>query len=186
MYAIIILSCLLLLSGCKKKEEPLPTGTPAAPPAPAAKETGGKTQLSKAMSIHQEFVKAFSLSKGDTLDAVRERMDLADKARVSCMLLRPDIQDPATTDFLIRFTDKLQQYLDLSKKHVTTLEEVMGLYASGKEIENGLAKLPEKDKAQATTKLNSIIERHNKLAQGPLEQERTELRSLGNELMSLK
>jgi hypothetical protein len=151
-------------------------------------DTAQKAQLEKALLIHKDFVKAFSqtLGKEDTVDTLRSRMDLVDKTRISCMMLRSDIHDPVAADFLIRFSDGLQKYLDLGNKHLATLEEAASQYASGKEFEANLSKVPEKEKGQATEKLNSLIAKHNELVQGPLKKERDELNSLGDELLRFK
>jgi hypothetical protein len=183
---MIILMCLFLELGCSKKEEPIRTPVQQAVPAP--KDTAQKSQLDKAMLLHKDFVKAFSdtLGKDDTVDTLRSRIDLVDKTRISCMMLRSDIHDPVAADFLIRFSDGLQKYLDLANKHLATLEEVAGQYASAKEFEANLSTLPEKEKGQATEKLNSLITKHNELVQGPLKKERDDLNSLGDELLRLK
>ena len=186
---LIILMCLFLLLGCSKKEEPTPTQAPVqqAVPAPPM-DTAQQSQLDKAMAIHKDFVQAFSetLGKEDTVDTLRSRMVLVDKTRISCMMLRTDIHDPVAADFLIRFSDSLQKYLDLANKHLATLEEAASQYASGKEFEANLSKVPEKEKGQATEKLNSLIAKHNELVQGPLKKERDDLNSLGEELLRLK
>ena len=189
VHPMIILMCLFLLLGCSKKEEPTQTQAPVqqAVPAPPM-DTAQKSQLDKAMAIHKDFVQAFSetLGKEDTVDTLRSRMDLVDKTRISCMMLRTDIHDPVAADFLIRFSDSLQKYLDLANKHLATLEEAASQYASGKEFEANLSKVPEKEKGQATEKLNSLIAKHNELVQGPLKKERDDLNSLGDELLRFK
>jgi hypothetical protein len=185
---MIILMCLFLVLGCSKKEEPIQTQAPVQQAVPAPMDTAQKAQLEKALLIHKDFVKAFSqtLGKEDTVDTLRSRMDLVDKTRISCMMLRSDIHDPVAADFLIRFSDGLQKYLDLGNKHLATLEEAASQYASGKEFEANLSKVPEKEKGQATEKLNSLIAKHNELVQGPLKKERDELNSLGDELLRFK
>lgn len=185
---MIILMCLFLVLGCSKKEEPIQTQAPVQQAVPAPKDPGQKSQLDKAMVIHKEFVKAFSetLGKEDTVDTLRSRMELVDKTRISCMMLGSDIHDPVAADFLIRFSDGLQKYLDLGNKHLATLEEAARQYASGKEFEANLSKVPEKEKGQATEKLNSLIAKHNELVQGPLKKERDDLNSLGDELLRFK
>lgn len=185
---IFMLLSLFLLLGCSKKEEPVQTQAPAPQTVPAPVVTKETSQLDKALLIHRDFVQAFStiLNKQDTVASVQERIDLVDKTRVSCMLLRPDIQDPVAADFLIRFSDGLDKYLSLCKDHLATLQEVDRLLTSGKEIENTLPGIPEKEKGPATSKLNALIEQHKKLVQGPLQKERTELDRLGTELMGLK
>ena len=188
VHPMIILMCLFLVLGCSKKEEPIQTQAPVQQAVPAPMDTAQKAQLDKALLIHKDFVKAFSetLGKEDTVDTLRSRMDLVDKTRISCMMLRSDIHDPAAADFLIRFSDSLQKYLDLGNKHLATLEEAASQYASGKEFEATLSKVPEKEKGQATEKLNSLIAKHNELVQGPLKKERDELNSLGDELLRFK
>jgi hypothetical protein len=185
---MIILMCLFLVLGCSKKEEPIQTQAPVQQAVPAPKDPAQKSQLDKAMAIHKDFVKAFSetLGKEDTVDTLRSRMDLVDKTRISCMMLRSDIHDPAAADFLIRFSDSLQKYLDLGNKHIATLEEAASQYASGKEFEANLSRIPEKEKGQATEKLNALIAKHNELVQGPLKKERDELNSMGDELLRFK
>jgi hypothetical protein len=194
--------CLFLILGCAKKEEsvktPAPDQTTAQVPvqAPAQeqktvtapKEAAQQSQLDKAILFHKDFVKAFSetLGKKDTTDGLRSRIDLVDKTRISCMMLSSDIHDPAATDFLTRFSDLLQKYLDLANKHLATLEEEARLYASAKESEAALSKVPEKEKAEATAKLNLLITKHNELVQGPLKKESNDLNSLVNELLKLK
>ena len=147
-----------------------------------------KSQLDKATLIHKDFVKVFSetLGKEDTVEALQSRMDLVDKTRISCMMLRSDIHDQVALDFLIRFTDGLQQYLDLGNKHLITLEEAASQYTTGKELELNLSKVPEKEKGEATAKLNSLIEKYNELVQGPLKKEQDELNRLGDELLRFK
>jgi hypothetical protein len=188
VHPMIILMCLFLVLGCSKKEEPIQTQAPVQRAVPAPMDTAQKAQLEKALLIHKDFVKAFSqtLGKEDTVDTLRSRMDLVDKTRISCMMLRSDIHDPVAADFLIRFSDGLQKYLDLGNKHLATLEEAASQYASGKEFEANLSKVPEKEKGQATEKLNSLIAKHNELVQGPLKKERDELNSLGDELLRFK
>jgi len=188
---MIILVCLFSLAlGCSKKEEPIQTQAPAPveKAAPAPMDPAPKSQLDRAMAIHNDFVKAFSVTLGreDTSDTIRSRMDLVDKTRISCMMLRSDIQDPVAADFLIRFSDGLQKYLDLGNNHLATLEEEASQYASGKEFEASLPKVPEKEKGQAIAKLNSLIAKHNELVQGPLKKERDDLNRLGDELLNLK
>ena len=188
VHLIIILLCLFLVLGCSKKEEPIQTPAPMQQAVPAPKVSTQESQLDKAMAIHKDFVQAFSetLGKEDTVDTLRSRMVLVDKTRISCMMLRTDIHDPVAADFLIRFSDSLQKYLDLANKHLATLEEAASQYASGKEFEANLSKVPEKEKGQATEKLNSLIAKHNELVQGPLKKERDDLNSLGEELLRLK
>ena len=185
---MIIFMCLFLVLGCSKKEEPIQTQAPVQQAVPATKAIAQKSQLAEAMLIHRDFVKAFSetLVKEDTVDTLRSRMDLVDKTRISCMMLRSNIHDPAASAFLIKFSDGLQKYLDLGNKHLATLEEEAKQYASGKEFEANLSKVPEKEKAQATAKLNSLIAKHNELVQGPLKKEQDELNSLGDDLLRLK
>jgi hypothetical protein len=185
---MILLMCLFLVIGCSKKEEPIPTQAPLQKAVRAPMDTAQKSQLDKALLIHKDFVKVFSetLGKEDTVDTLRSRMDLVDKTRISCMMLRTDIHDPVAADFLIRFSDGLQKYLDLGNKHLATLEEAASQYASGREFEANLSKVPEKEKGQATEKLNSLIAKHNELVQGPLKKERDELNSLGDELLRFK
>jgi hypothetical protein len=190
VHPIIILLCLFLVLGCSKKEEPIQTPAPAPvqQAVPAHKDTTQESQLDKAVVIHKDFVQAFSetLGKEDTADILRSRIDLVDKTRISCMMLRPDIHDPVAADFLIRFSDDLQKYLDLANKHLATFEEAARQYASGKEFEANLPRVPEKEKGQATEKLNSLIAKHNELVQGPLKKEQDELNRLGDELLRFK
>jgi hypothetical protein len=188
VHPMIILMCLFLVLGCSKKEEPIQTQAPVQQAVPAPKDPVQKSQFDKAMAIHKDFVKAFSetLGKEDTVDTLRSKIDLVDKTRISCMMLRSDIHDPVAADFLIRFSDSLQKYLDLGNKHIATLEEAARQYASGKEFEANLSKVPEKEKGQATEKLNSLIVKHNELVQGPLKKERDDLNSLGDELLRFK
>jgi hypothetical protein len=185
---MIILMCLFLVLGCSKKEEPIQTPAPVQQAVPAPKDTAQKSQLDKGMLLYNDFVKAFSetLGKEDTVDTVRSRIDLVDKTRISSMMLRADIHDPVAADFLIRFSDGLQKYLDLANKHLATLEEVAGLFASAKESEANLSKVPEKEKGEARAKLNSLITKHNELVQGPLKKEQIDLNRLGNELLRFK
>jgi hypothetical protein len=185
---MIILMCLILAFGCSKKEEPILTPAPTRQAVPAPKDAAQKSQLDKTTVIYKNFVNDFSdtLGKDDSVDTLRSRIDLVDKTRISCMLLRADIHDPAAADFLLRFTEGLQKYLDLANKHLATLEEVAGLYNSGKELEATLSTLPEKEKGGATARLNSLIRKHNELVQGPLKKERDDLNSLGDELLRFK
>ena len=185
---MIIFMCLFLVLGCSKKEEPIQTQAPVQQAVPATKAIAQKSQLAEAMLIHRDFVKAFSetLVKEDTVDTLRSRMDLVDKTRISCMMLRSNIHDPAASAFLIKFSDGLQKYLDLGNKHLATLEEEAKQYAYGMEFKANLSKVPEKEKAQATTKLNSLIAKHNELVQGPLKKEQDELNSLGDDLLRFK
>lgn len=185
---MIIISCLFLVLGCSKKEESVPTQAPVQQAVPMPKDIVEKSQLDKATLIHKDFVKVFSetLGKEDTVEALQSRMDLVDKTRISCMMLRSDIHDQVALDFLIRFTDGLQQYLDLGNKHLITLEEAASQYTTGKELELNLSKVPEKEKGEATAKLNSLIEKYNELVQGPLKKEQDELNRLGDELLRFK
>jgi len=188
VHPMIILMCLFLVLGCSKKEEPIQTQAQVQQAVPAPMDTAEKSQLDKAQILYKDFVKAFSetLGKEDTVDTLRSRMELVDKTRISCMMLGSDIHDPVAADFLIRFSDNLQKYLDLGNKHLATLEEAARQYASGKEFEANLSKVPEKEKGQATEKLNSLIAKHNELVQGPLKKERDDLNSLGDELLRFK
>jgi hypothetical protein len=188
VHPIIILMCLFLVLGCSKKEEPIQAQAPVQQAVPVPKDTAQKSQLDKAQLLYKDFVKAFSetLGKEDTVDTLRSMMDLVDKTRISCMMLRPDIHDPVAADFLIRFSDSLQKYLDLGNKHLATLEEAASQYASGKEFEANLSKVPEKEKGQATEKLNSLLAKYNELVQDPLKKERDELNSLGDDLLRFK
>jgi hypothetical protein len=140
------------------------------------------------MVIYKDFVKAFSETQGKeyTVDTLRSRIDLVNKTRISCMMLRADIHDPVAADFLIRFSDGLQKYLDLGNKHLATLEEAASQYASAKDAEANLSKVPEKEKGQATEKYNSLITKYNEIMQGPLKKERDDLKSLGDELLRFK
>ena len=188
VHHMIIFICLFLVLGCSKKEEPIQTPAPVQQAVPAPMVTIQKSELDKAMLIHKDFVKTFSetLSKEDTVDTLRSRMDLVDKTRISCMMLRSNIHDPAASAFIIRFSDGLQKYLDLGNKHLATLEEEAKQYASGMEFKANLSNVPEKEKAQATAKLNSLIAKYNELVQGPLKKEQDELNSLGDDLLRLK
>jgi hypothetical protein len=188
IHPMIIFICLFLVLGCSKKEEPIQTQAPVQQAVPTPKFTVEKSQLNNAMLIYKDFVKAFSetLGKEDTVDTLRSRIDLVDKTRISCIMLRSDIHDPVAEDFLIRFSDGLQKYLDLGNKHLATLEEAANQYASGKEFESTLSKVPEKEKGQATAKLNSLIAKYNELVQGPLKKEREDLNSLEDDLLRLK
>lgn len=144
--------------------------------------------MNRALAVHREFVTAFSetLKDGDTEEALRERMDLADRTRLNGMMLRSDLSDPDAGAFLVRFTDLLQRYIDLAARHLVTLDEVSGLHARGKEMQARIAALPDKDKPQATKEFNAVVDRHNSLVQGLLAQERKDLEALGNELLELR
>jgi hypothetical protein len=185
---MVIFMCLLLVLGCSKKEEPIQTPAPPQQAVHVSKDTAQKSHLDRAMSVHRDFVKDFSetLDKEDTVDALRPRIDLVDKTRISCMMLRSEIHDPVAADFLLRFSDGLQKYLDLSNRHLGTLEEVAALYVLVKESEANLTKVPDKEKGEATARLNSLITKHNELVQGPLKKERDDLIGLGDELLRFK
>ena len=190
---LVVLICLFfVISGCSKKEEPVPVQAP--PPAseqPAARETKApakESQMNKVLAVHKEFSAAFSdsLGSGDTVEAIRDRMVLVDRTRVNSMILRSDVNDPEAAEFLIRFTDLLQRYMDLGTRHIATLEEVDRLHALAKEKEGGLAALQGTEKAKATREFNTIVDQHNGLVQGPLAQERKDLETLGKELMEIR
>ena len=191
-YCIASFGLFLILAGCPNKDESVqvPTMTPAqeeaASEAPGA--AAGEPQMNRALAIHREFVTAFSetLKDGDTEEALRERMDLADRTRLNGMMLRADLSDPDAAAFLVRFTDLLQRYIDLAARHLVTLDEVSGLHARGKEMQARIAALPDKDKPQATKEFNAVVDRHNSLVQGLLAQERKDLEALGNELLELR
>jgi hypothetical protein len=190
-FLLVLLSCLVLVLGCSKQDgQPVAVPSPDQQHSPPPAPTGSTaiTQMSKAQSIHKAFAASLSatMSEGDTLEAVQKRLNLADKTRTATMLLRVDIDDPEAAGFLVRFTDGLDAYIDLARRHIATLEEVNRLYASGKEMQDNLSKLPDKEKSQATQKLNAVIDQHNSLAQGPLARERKELEDLLKELISLK
>jgi len=187
-----VLLCLFLMSGCPKKEEPMQAQTPlvqAEPaPAPAPQVNAGSSQIERARQIHKDFVGEFSQinSKEETAETLRSSLDLVEKARTSCMLLRADVQDQAAQDYVIRFADVLQRYLDLGKQHLATLDEEARQYAAGKELEAALPKLPDKERADAAARLKSLVTKHNELVQGPLKTERDELKALGDGLIGFK
>ncbi len=187
VYPVIIVSCLFLMLGCSKKEEPMPAQGPGQQAVPATGIPAGNPQLEKAMSLHKDFSKHFAakLGKENTLEAMRSQVDLVEKTRVSCMMLRSDVQDPAASDFLVRFTDLLQNYLDLGTRHLSTLEDMAGKYQAAKELESNLPNIPEKDKEEATVKLNTYINAYNEIVQGPSKKEAEELKRLGDELLRL-
>ncbi len=181
----------LLLSGCSKQEEPAAVPaqtTESGQQAPETPQAAKDPQMNRALAVHREFVTAFSetLKDGDTEEALRERMDLADRTRLNGMMLRADLSDPDAAAFLVRFTDLLQRYIDLAARHLVTLDEVSGLHARGKEMQARIAALPDKDKPQATKEFNAVVDRHNSLVQGLLAQERKDLEALGNELLELR
>lgn len=194
LFLTAILCLFVIMSGCPDKKEPASPSRKTAPPVSeqpqsATSEAAVKgSQMDKALAVHKEFVTAFNetLAKGDTVEAVRERIALADRTRLESMMARSDMSDPDASEFLVRFTDLLQRYQDLGTEHIATLEEVNRLHALGKEKEGGLARLPEKERAQATKEFNAIVDRHNSLVQGQLAKELKELEDLSKELMDLK
>lgn len=194
LFLTAVLCLFVIMSGCPEKEERASFSQKTAPsvsekPLSATPEAAAKgSQMDKALAVHKEFVTAFNetLAKGDTVDAVRERIALADRARLDSMMARSDMSDPEASEFLVRFTDLLQRYEDLGTEHIATLEEVTRLHALGREKEGGLAKLPDKERAVATKEFNAIVDRHNSLVQGQLADERKELEDLSKELMDLK
>lgn len=195
---LILFACLSITSACSRQEEQMPGSMPApsqkqSQTAPTTTAPGTTTvpqtaaapsQLNKAMSIHAGFLESFtqSLRQGDKADALRERIAMAEKARMDGMLLRSDLQDPKAVQFLITFSDKLQRYIDLAGTHIATLEEIDRLKTAIKEAEQNLAKAPEKDKASEALKLNALIDQHNALAENALAKERDELKALADEL----
>ena len=191
-YCIASFGLFLILAGCPNKDESVqvPTMTPAQEEASSAAPgvAAGEPQMNRVLAVHREFVTAFSetLKDGDTEEALRERMDLADRTRLNGMMLRSDLSDPDAGAFLVRFTDLLQRYIDLAARHLVTLDEVSGLHARGKEMQARIAALPDKDKPQATKEFNAVVDRHNSLVQGLLAQERKDLEALGNELLELR
>lgn len=187
VYPVIIVSCLFFMFGCSKKEEPMPVQGPERQAVPAPGIPAGNPQLEKALSLHKDFVKAFSgkLGKENTLEAMRSQVDLVEKTRVSCMMLRSDVQDPAALDFLVRFTDLLRNYLELGTRHLSTLEDMAGKYQAAKELESNLPNIPEKDREEATVKMNTYISAYNEIVQGPAKKEAEELKRLGDELAKL-
>lgn len=189
---VALIGLLLFTSGCSKKEEPVSVQTPSpASEQPAAEKPQSAvrgSEMDKALAVHKEFAAAFSktLDKGDTVDAVQERMALADRTRLNSMMLRSEMKDPDAAEFLVRFNDLLQSYLDLGTRHITTLEEVNRLLARGKEMQDRIARMPDKEKAQATKEFNAVVDEHNSLVKGALAQEQKELETLKNELLELK
>ena len=184
----------IIMSGCSEKEAPAPPPPQAASPvaeqpaAAAPSADGAGSQMDKARAIHKEFTMAFSetLPKGDTVDALRERIALADKTRLNSMMARSDMKDSEAAEFLVGFTDLLQRYLDLGARHISTLEEVTRLHDLGKEMQERIAKVPDKEKPQATKEFNAIVDQHNSLVQGRLAEEQKEIEALVKELMELK
>jgi hypothetical protein len=187
-----LVGCLFLLMGCPGKEEPpAPTQTvqPAPPVAQQPAETPQEVSRSADPStLYSEFTREFSktLAKGDTVEAIRERMELADRTRLSSIMLRTDVQDPAAQEFLVRFSDALQRYLDFAPRHMATLEEIDRLEKFIKESQDAMATLPQKEKNAAIAKLNPVIEEHNALAEGSLAQERAEIKAVTDVLLNLK
>lgn len=189
---VALIGVFFLSAGCTKRDEPVPdqAAAPASsqPAIESPRAHAGDAQMNRVLSIHKEFAVAFSetSSAGDTVDAVRERLDLVDRTRLSATMLRSDMSDPDAGTFLVRFTDMLQQYLDLGTTHVATLEEVKRLHDQGTVLQGRIADLPDKDKAQATREFNAIVEQHNSLAQGQLARERRELEEISRDLVNLK
>jgi len=187
-----LLGCLFLLMGCPAKEEPQAPKQPVQPAPPVAQQPAATPQeASRAAdpsALYADFTREFSrtLNQGDTVEAVRERMELADRARLSSIMLSSDVRDPAAQEFLVRFSDTLQRYLDLAPRHMATLEEVDRLQKFIKESKDTIAGLPEKEKGPAIAKLNPVIEEHNALAEGTLAQERREIKEITDELLGLK
>ncbi|HPI94441.1 MAG TPA: hypothetical protein PLT09_01255 [Deltaproteobacteria bacterium] len=189
---VALFGLFLLASGCSKEEEPVSVQAPSpASEQPAAEKPQPSvkgSEMDKALAVHKEFATSFSgtLVKGDTVEAVQERMALADRTRLNSMMLRSELKDTDAAEFLVRFTDLLQSYLDLGSRHIATLEEVNRLLARGKEMQDRIAKMPDKEKDQATKEFNAVVDEHNSLVKGALTQEQKELETLKNELLELK
>jgi hypothetical protein len=187
-----LVGCLFLLLGCPGKEEPPALTQPDQPRAPVVQQSATAPQDEKGTAdpstLYGDFTRDFSrtLSQGDTVEALRERMELADRARLSSIMLRSDVQDPAAQEFLVRFSDVLQRYLDLAPRHMATLEEIDRLQKFIDESKNAIAAMPDKDKGPAIARLNPVIEEHNALAEGALARERGEIKEITDELLGLK
>jgi hypothetical protein len=198
---ILFIMGLSLLIGCAKKEEtprsqaPVPQTSapspvsPAAPspspaPVPAANPAAGKNKVHAA---HQDFVDAFNaaISQGNGMDALQARIQAAENAKDACMKMRGELEDPADLVFLNKFIEDLQEYSDKGHAYVLMLEETERLLSEIKEGQEALKKIPQKDQAQAITKINEKTIRYNDLYKGPLPKQRDELEALGKELLSM-
>lgn len=205
-FSILMLGCFLILSGCTKKEEPLPAPAPApmaapAPEAPAAPAPPGllpespapavqsNTQKEQVRAAHKDFVKAFNeaMRIGTGMDSLQARIQAAENAREACVKLRGEIDDPAEMDLLNKFIDSLQDYADKGHAYVSKLEEADKLLSQIKEGDEELKTIQQKEQAQAITKLNEKKIRYNDLYKdkGTLPKQRDELDALGKELMSM-
>ncbi len=187
-----LVGCLFLLMGCPGKEEAPALTQPDRPMAPVVQQPSTTPQEGKGTAdpstLYGDFTREFSrtLSQGDTVEALRERMELADRARLSSIMLRNDVQDPTDQDFLVRFSDVLQRYLDIAPRHMATLEELDRLQKFIEESKDTIAGLPEKEKGPAIARLNRVIEEHNALAEGTLARERGEIKEITDALLGLK
>ncbi len=202
-----LVTAILLMHGCQRHDRQ-PQGTPdthggqgveraAAPSAQGEAATPDRTapgpagEPVRSMSVgkaYTAFVESFSvkLGGGDSLENLNERIALVEKARMEALMISSDIRDPNEASFLSRYTDLLDRYLDLARRHAATLEEDASLRRQGIELEQKISSLKDAEKNKATLEFNALWERHQELSKGRLAQERKELEELGRKLVSLK
>jgi hypothetical protein len=200
---ILIIVGFSLMTGCAKKEETPPAQAPAtqtsapAPatpvvPAPSAATVPASpsavVEKDKVRAAHEIFVDAFNaaIQQGNGMDALQARIQAAENAKDACIKIRGELDDPADLVFLNKFIEGLQEYSDKGHAYVSMLGEGERLLSEIKEGQEALKKLPQKEQAQAITKLNEKTMRYNDLYKGPLPKQRDELEALGKDLLSLE
>ncbi len=188
--------------GCTQHDESQGTGTgvalgeKAAPAAGSMKVTqgggAGQVQSEPARALYRAFRDAFSatLSGGDTADALKERIELAEKTRMDALVLAARIGSAEGASFLSRLVDRLERYSGMAKGHLQTLEEEKALRDKGRELEEKIRSLAGKDKDrernQAVLEYNSLWDTHKDLVTNRLAEERRSLEALSGELMDFK
>ncbi len=199
-----LLAVVILVSGaCSRHEES------GSPPPVASPGVAGGTQPSKvlqdqppgavrgadeqaARKTARESYEAFSESfratfgAGDTADALRERVNLAEKARLEFLMLSVQMKEPAEKKFFLDLCERLETYRDMAERHITTLEDARRIREEGEALKERMKSMPDKEKAKAMEEYNHLVDRHNSLVTGSLAEERKGLEELASELVSLK
>lgn len=199
---VLLMAFVALSAGCAKKEEapqppasapqttaPSPTAAapaPAVPPVPA--ETTAAPQKDVALEAHKDFEAAFTaaMGRGNDRDALQARIQAVENAKDACMKLRGELDDPADIYYLNKFIDSLQEYSDKGHAYAAALEDADRLYAEIKKGHDSLKDVPQKDQAQAVTRINEKTIRYNDLFKNTLPRQRDELESLGKDLLAMK
>lgn len=196
MFLVVFIAC----AGCTRQGEDTggrpvePGGVPVKPIGQGPKKPGaddaallvkGKEDVKKLYATFAESFQA-ALSKGDTADALRERVELAEKTRRDALVLSATIADPDGVRFLVDLSERLERYRDMAQDHMKTLDEVTRLRNEGARLDERMKPLPDKERAPLLAEYNAIVTRHNSLVKGKLADERAALDAASRELVSLK